>query len=321
MKFNAKNYDFMCKKRGKKGYYDMMVYDPTAKELYIEENVDESYVSGVDDYGNEYSSAILSKETFDIIYEKLFRDDGSINGFFDLFYDEEQTPKKKLKISKNTIFKAIRGQLSEEELDEVLKKYSNSHEFELADYYDFNVFTSIISKFMRGEISKDYYKSWLILVCNALNANKFKDRSKKQLLYNGLSYTFDGHAFDKLQEEKDIECRSMIAYLKDFNHILQNLEYSVRPPFYNENRYIVYVSFDFCNGNNCFYKLCVVDTKEEKFYIKKIINPDFKEDVNYTFSTRDSFEDLTNDYYHYYFDIKMDVSNFIVEGPEISSED
>ena len=114
--------------------------------------------------------------------------------------------------------------------------------------------------------------------------------------------------------------RGVAKQYPDCTSILQNLKYSVRPPFYNENRYIVYVSFDFCNGHNCFYKLCVVDTKEEKFYIKKIINPDFKEDVNYTFSTRDSFEDLTNDYYHYYFDIKMDVSNFIVEGPEISSE-
>ena len=42
-------------------------------ELYFEEDIESKYISGVDSYGNSYSSAKISRELFDIIFNKLFK--------------------------------------------------------------------------------------------------------------------------------------------------------------------------------------------------------------------------------------------------------
>ena len=198
MRFNAKDWDFICTKCSEDGLYDLMIYNPLRKELFFEEEVSEKYIKGVDSYGNPYSSAELNRKTFDTIYDKLFKDNGHAVGFFcDWGKEEIYRRNKKTEIPKETIFRAIRGELSQEELDKVVQK-----EPEPADYYDFDTFMSMIHKLLRGEVSERYYLDWTIVVSWALQNNLFKENSKKVLLYESMSDCFDGHSFATLGEKK-----------------------------------------------------------------------------------------------------------------------
>ena len=216
----------------------------------------------------------------------------------------------KIVIPAETIKKAIRGELSEDELDLVVQKSP-----EPADYYDFDVFISIIHKFLNGEISKSYYRDWTIVVSYALQCNTFKENSKKQLLYQAISDGFDGHSFDNLESDKETECLEMIASLKYNNHLLVNVKNSVAPPFYNNKKVAVYICIDFCNHYNSHYKVCVADESHRVFKIDSIANPHYLENVNYTFVDEDEFYNLPSTYYEFYHDRSIDIHKYISECP------
>ncbi len=313
MKFNSKDWDFICTRASGKGKYKLMVYNPKRKELYCEGVVDEKYVRGEDSYGNPYSAAELSRDTFDVIFEKLFRYNGCATGFFEIFDGDDKSAgndshESKI-IPKETVFSAIRGELTEKEMDDIVQK-----NIEPADYYDFDAFISVIHKFLRGEVSRNYFTDWMIIVSWALGSNKFKEDTEKYLLYEELSDCFDGHSFDALEETKEVECRELIASIKFKDHLIKNVSKGVIPPFYNDGKVVVYLCFDFCNGHNTHYKMCVADKKRKTFKTTVVSNPDYLESVNYTFVDGDEFDDLTNEYYDFYHDKFMDVSRYISEG-------
>lgn len=311
MRFKAKEWDFICTKRSKDGLYDLMIYNPLRKELFLEEDVNEKYIKGIDSYGNTYNSVELSRKTFNDIFEKLSNNTSYSGGFFyDWGKEEIYRRNKKNEIPKETIFKAIRGELSQEELNNVVQKYP-----EPADYYDFDAFMSMIHKLLRGEISERYYLDWTIVVSWALQSNSFKINSKKSLLYENMSDCFDGHSFATLGDEKEVQCREMIAFIKHYNHSLINIRKAEEPPFYNANGIAVYICFEYFNHYNSFYKLCVADEENKIFIITRISNPDYLENVNYTFIESDKFDNLTNTYYDFYLDKTIDVHKYITELP------
>ncbi len=308
MKFKAGDWEFICTKCKKEGVYDMIIYNPFTRELF-NERVDAEYISGVDSYGEPYSAKEIKRETFDIIARKLFMDGGESIGFFDEWDDEELEEPCEV-IPKETVLRAVRGELTEDELDKIVQV-----DIERGDYYDFDAFMNVIHRFKRGEITRDYYRDWVILVAWALNSNDFRENSKKEILYNDLSNSFDGHAFDDLNEEKERECNEMIARLKHYNHQRKNIGRSYPPTFSNEDKVAVYICFDFCNHENEHYKLCVADAKNHVFRITTIANPFYLENVNYTFTDNDVFEYLTSEYYDFYHDKNMDIHKYIKELP------
>lgn len=315
MGFKAKDWDFICTEYDG-GVYDMMIYNPTTKELYVEEDIEEEYISGVDSYGNPYTAAKISGETFDIIQKKMMRDGGAHMGFFiDWDDDEDFAPKlsptgNKEKVPADLVRKGIRGELSPSELDKIVQV-----ELERADYYDFDAFINMIHRFMRGEVSEGYYHDWVILVAWAMGANKCRENSKRYLLYQSISDCFDGDAFTEFEDGKEHECLEMIAFLKHYNHQLQNIQKSTEPPFYNEDGTAVYVCFEYCNQENVFYRLCVANEKTESFKITYIANPFYFEHINYTFVSGDDFDDLAGTYYEYFHDISIDIHDYIGERP------
>lgn len=315
MVFKASEWDFICTKHGKKDMYDMIIYNPIRQELF-EELVSKKHLSGVDSYGDPYSAVEISRMTYDVIYKKLFRDGGSMSGFFD---DDGYVASKKEKnsnlVPSETVFKGIRGELSYDELRRIVQV-----DLKEDDYYDFDAFITVIHKFLAGEISREYYTDWAILTAWALSANKCKDGSKKQLLYESLSDSFDGHSFDDLEQENEVECHEMIARLKYNHHLIKNLTKSEDPPFYNDGYVAVYICFDYCNHCNAHYKLCVADEEKEIFRITEIANPHYLENVNYTFLDRDEFEDLTSEYYDFYHDRRLDVQKYIEELPYLDAD-
>lgn len=311
MGFKAQDWDFICTECNEEGIYDIMIYNPLTKELHLEEDIGEEYISGVDSYGNPYSSAKVSRELFDIIFNKLLKRDGCIGGFFDEWEADVPVHRpSKNKVPKETVFKGIRGELSVEDLDKIVQV-----DLEKADYYDFEAFISVMHKFLSGEISRDYYKHWVILVAWALSSHKFKENSKRYLLYNSISDDFDGHSFGNLEVEKEQECYGMIASLKHNDHLLKNIRKSVAPPFFNENGIAVYICLGYCNHYNEYHKICVADEQNKIFKIDNIVNPFYYEHINYTFVDEDEFDDLTNTYYEYFHDISMDIHEYIGERP------
>ncbi len=256
----------------------------------------------------------FSESLFDILFKKLFKSGGYTEGFFDEWEEDENdassNKSKEKKAPKEIVFKGIRGELSEDALDKIVQV-----SLEKADYYDFDAFISVIHKFLRGEISKNYYKHWLILVSWAMSSHKFKENSKRYLLYNSISYGFDGHSFDDCEDEKEYECYDMIASLKYDNHLLQNTRKSIVPPFYNKDGTAVFICFDYCNYYNEYRKICVVNEQDKTFKIDNITNPFYYEHINYTFVDEDEFGDLPNRYYEYFHDKTIDIREFVGERP------
>lgn len=314
MRFRASHWDFICTKCKKEGMYDMIIYNPYTSE-YFNERVSAEYIKGTDSYGDPYSAAEISREMFDILSRKLFMDSGSAVGFFDDYGDEEDLQEPAEIVPKETVLRGIRGELTADEF-----KKMRQGDIEHGDYYDFDAFMEMIHRFKRGEITKDHYLDWVILVSWALNSNDFKENSKKEILYNNLSDCFDGHAFDDLGDEKERECNEMIAHLKHYNHQLSILKGYKTPTFYSEGKVAVYVCFDFCNHENVHYKFCVADEKNKVFRVTTIANPFYMENVNYTFTDRDDFEDLTSEYYDFYHDKDMDIHKYIVELPYLDAD-
>lgn len=311
MKFKASDWEFISAKCKKEGMYDMIIYNPYTRELF-NERVEAEYLSGVDSYGERYSAKEIKRETFDIIARKLFMDGGESVGFFDEGDDEEAKDPDEV-IPRETALKAVRGELTEDELSKVVQV-----DIERGNYYDFDAFMNVIHRFMRGEISRGYYVDWVITVAWALDSNTFKENSRKDLLYTNLSDRFDGHSFDELEGEMERECNEMIACLKYYNHLIVNAGRATPPTFYNEEKIAVYVCFDFCNHHNVHYKLCVADEKKHVFRITTIANPFYLENVNYTFTDNDDFEDLTSEYYDFYHDKNMDIHKYIKELPYLN---
>ena len=314
MDFKTRDWDFICTECNQEGIYDLIIYNPLTKELYFEADIEAKYISGVDSYGNSYSAAKISRELFDIIFNKLFKHGGYTEGFFCEWendeFDSSQNHAKTKRVPKEIVFKGIRGELSPEELDKIVQV-----DLEKADYYDFDSFISMIHKFLRGEISREHYRHWVIVVSWALSSHKFKENSKKYLLYNAMSYGFDGHSFDDLKDEKEHECYEVIASLKHDNHLLKHTRKSVAPPFYNEDGSAIYIHFDYCNHYNEYHKICVVDEQNKTFKIDNIVNPFYYEHINYNFVDEDEFDDLSSKYYGYFHDKSIDIHEYIGERP------
>lgn len=313
MKFRASDWDFICTKRKKDELYDMMIYNPAKKELYLGEVVGEEHVNGTDSYGNPYAAAVVSRATFDAIFEKFYKHKGCGSGFFS-HTDEGFTydPDKRDSIDKDTVIRAIKGELTEEELGKVVQMKPQS-----ANYYDFDSFISVIQRFKRGEISKRYFIDWAIVVAWALGSNNFQENSPREVLYEEMSECFDGFSFLDYDEEKERECNDLLAHVKYFDHRLKNIAKCEMPPFYTDESMAVYVSFDYCNHHNEHCKVCVADEENEVFRITYAANLFYLENVNYNFVDEDEFDELKSEYYEFYHDKYMDISKYIVELPYI----
>lgn len=308
MKFHAKDWDFLYTEN-RDGTCDLLIYNPETEELYTEEAVEKTYVNGKDSYGQPYVGACLSRKSFDLIYDALLRDSGGAQS--DFFTEEGPAEKDtRERIPRERMEKALRAELSQEELDSLLQKSP-----ETADYYDFETLRGGIFRFLRGEISADYYTAWLIAAAMALDKNPFPQDSKRQRLYSALSYCFDGHSFDDPEAKENAACYEMLAYLSFYDHLLKNTRKEKAPPFYNEGKLAVYVCFDYCNHHNVHYRLCVADEEKKIFTLKPIANPRFLEDIHYTFVKASEFDELSCKYYKFYHDRFLDTSSYIAELP------
>ena len=313
MSFIAKEWDIFVTKNGGRysKSYDLVAFNPITETAYTDV-VDESMLTGIDSKGNEYKMLEISRDTFNIIEDKMLNKYSLYDGFVCHEFNAKQTnvEEKEAIVPASLVKKGINGELSYEELDKIV-----SVTLEKGDYYNYDAFMEGILRFLRGEVSKNYYKAWTILVSWALSANKLKAYSKKWKIYDSLSWSFDGHSFDAFEEEKEVECNGMIATLKYQNHLLQNINRAKTPAFYNKNKTVVYACFAFCNQYNKFSRVCIANEKEKVFKIALVANCSFLPSVNYTFIDEDEMLDLTNKYYEYYFVPTINEYDYIASLP------
>ncbi|MCD8373224.1 MAG: hypothetical protein LUD27_08000 [Clostridia bacterium] len=210
--------------------------------------------------------------------------------------DFEEMESGKPVIDKITLWKAIKRELPKKELDRII---SFDYRYEKDDYYDFKLIIDGIYSVMSGDISVDYFTSWLILLMRCLDDNILKNEKIKDE-YAELANYFDGFAFmDHCigKKKKLIECREIIAIVKYANHKIENLKKKKLTDF-TTNNVITYISFGFSldDGNMCIDRVCVVDKKRKRInymYIKEI---DYREDINYTLLPNAEFDDLPSRY-------------------------
>ena len=163
MEFIAKDWDIFVTKNGGKNStkYDLVAFNSTT-ETACEDVVDKSKLTGIDSTGNEYKMLEVGRDMFNMIENKLLNKYSLTCGFVNCVIKakkERVVEEKEDLVPANLVKKGINGELSYEELDKIVSVH-----LEESDYYNYDAFIEGISKFLKGEVSRDYYISWLILV-------------------------------------------------------------------------------------------------------------------------------------------------------------
>ena len=203
--------------------------------------------------------------------------------------------KKKPVVGHETIKKAIRCELSQQELHDIL---SYDYRYEKGDYGDFSVIYDKIHATMEGALSVDYFTSWCVLLMRCF-FDAMDTRSRKlQDVYNEIGDCFDGAAFmaSHISEQKKCrELRELIAFLKYHEHLAANIRSKSAEKFQTAG-VVTYVSFAFSvqDGERLLYHVCVVDEIEKKVNYMFAADLDFDERINYTLLSEAEFGELSS---------------------------
>ena len=206
-----------------------------------------------------------------------------------------QTAEKKKKpvVGQETIKKAIRCELSQKELEDML---SYDYRYEKGDYCNFSVLYDKIHAVMEGVLGVEYFRLWCTLLMRCF-LDAMDTRSKKlQDVYNQIGDYFDGVAFmasDISEQEKCRELRELIAFLKYYEYLAADIRSDRAEKFQTEG-VVTYVSFAFSvqDGERSLYRVCVTDEIEKKVNYMMVVDLDFDERINYTLLSEADFGGL-----------------------------
>ena len=180
MKFSSKDWCILYTDIPRnKSCFCVLSFNETHNRILIEYEATGEDLSGFDSDGVPYEAIYVSPSIFDCLTEHLEMslDCDSEEGL--PFHLAVATPDKKTEneaeIPEKTVQKGLRCLLSPEELEAIVQK-----PLAVGDYYDYDVLAEGIHKFMRGEISRDYYVDWVILVVWALNRSRCREGGKKR---------------------------------------------------------------------------------------------------------------------------------------------
>lgn len=305
---NSNKFGIFCiYSENNEGTLDELVADIFNKEYEYTGNVDEEELSFKND--GKIKGFKVDRDFFDYYCNLL---EEAYSGSYYVNESDYETRKKhavldvaeekaKPLINRETVWKALRLELSEEELSKV-----RSFDYRLPkdNYYDFDLFISKIHDVMEGRIEVSTFDSWCVIVMRCLENFMHTKSQRLRELYYDIGDYFDGMAFmsiDISDEDKCVQCLEDIAWLKYQNHLVQEAKTRKKTPF-TTNGVITYVTFGFSlnDGENCLLNVCVVDTENDT--INYMVIPEFKYDerINYTFLTEAEFIDLHSAYYDGY---------------------
>ena len=308
------------------GLLDELIIDIVEKEYEYNGNLDASDLRNSENpHAKEF---YLERKAFDAVYRLV---EENYSGTFyceDKSYADREKYRKmweekqnaRTLVPKKKIWQAIKWELDEKELDDLLSY--DKYRYEVSNYYNFDVMLEKIHAFMAGERSVSYFKSWCILLMRCFAEAMSGKCKERRTIYNELSGWFDGVAFMSLnisEEQKGIECRELIAILKYQNHRITDTRNGRKTPFL-KNGVATYVTFSFSlnDGRDCMYRVCVADHKRKKVNYLYVLNFDFNEEINYTLISDGEFEKLQSDYFDYELDTAM-TEEFQLQKPKNDS--
>ena len=216
--------------------------------------------------------------------------------------------KKKPVIGQETLKRAIRCELSQQELDDII---SFDYRYEKGDYADFPTICDKIHAVMEGAIDVNYFTSWCVLLMRCF-MDAMDTRSKKlQEVYDDIGDYFDGVAFmdsDISKEEKCRELRALLAFLKYYEHLAANIQTGSKEKFQTAG-VVTCVSFAFSvqDGERVLSRVCVADEVKREVNYMMAADFDFDERINYTLLTRGEFEDLSSSLFKYSLNTSMGI--------------
>lgn len=281
---------------------DEIVIDFFNKQYDYNGNIDKREL--IDTRENSIREFCVDRELFDAVFGVIKHLYGGEYWVEELCYDfrieldKEYNAKEANRpvMPKEKVWKALRGQLSRKELQEVR---SDDYRYESDDYYDFDLSIKMVHELMSGKKTIGYFALWCAVFMECLDSIDCENK-ELQYVYEEISRYLDGAVFDGslIAENKVRECRKMIAYLKHFDHRVRDLKSAVATDF-TTNGVITYVSFAFGlnNGSGSVYRVCIVDTRRKTInylYVPKI---EYSEGVNYTFLSEAEFDELPTRYY------------------------
>lgn len=285
--------------KNEEGTCDELVVDLYNRRFEYTGNLEEQELSG------KMVGGIKILEVPQEFFRQLF--DVAGTQFAGSYYTEEKTysqrlaenrrwaaeNKKKPVVGQETIKKAIRCALSQQELDDIL---SYDYRYEKGDYGDFTIIYEKIHAAMAGALSVDYFTSWCVLLMRCF-FDAMDTRSRKlQDVYNEIGDYFDGVAFmasDISEQEKCRELRELIAFLKYHEHLAEDIRSKSAEKFQTAG-VVTYVSFAFSaqDGERSLYRVCVADEIEKKVNYMFAADLDFDERIHYTLLSEADFEGL-----------------------------
>ena len=295
------------------GLLDELIIDIVEKEYEYNGNLDKRELWEVKN--PRAKEFFVEKNILDAIYDLIEGNYSGSRGWEDASYEirqEEQKLRERQKrartlVSKKKIWQAIKWELDEKELDDLLSY--NRYRYEKSNYYDLELILEKIHAFMAGEKSVDYFTSWCILLMRCFYEAMSDKCQKRKAIYDEIADWFDGIAFmsrDISEVQKGIECRELIAYLKYYNHKIVDSHNGRETPFM-KNGVVTYVTFAFSlnDGQDCMYRVCVADHERRTVNHLFVPNLDYNEEINYTVLTEGEFEELRGDYFMYELDTAM----------------
>ncbi len=178
------------------------------------------------------------------------------------------------------IMKVIKGEVTYDELRAIYHAMCENGFDKKGDHYHPDIFIDVCMKRIRGELSNEYFNTWLIVLCNLLNYDE---------CHRDLSDTLDGMSFAERHDERN--CREIISYIKD--HDLRFKHPNVVDYHKRKKMNVVYLRFEFCNNeDSCIYKSYIIDHGKKTYDIRMIdeLELDYGLSKNYCYIFDEEYE-------------------------------
>ena len=176
--------------------------------------------------------------------------------------------------------KGVNGELTYDELRSICQT-----EVPKGNYYNYEKIHSVLLRKLNGELTDEYFSTWLIVVAWALYQEEYKY----------ISWAFDGFSFQNTFDKKLV--LEIMANLKDYDYKIRYKDFIEQHK--KDGLKVVYLHFEHCNwtDDSGIYKAYFVDYKNKRFDIRFVDDAffEYKQNVLYCFINEADPWDDTDD--------------------------
>ena len=302
---DLKNFGVFCiYTENDEGTLDELVADTLNREYEYTGNVDERELSFRRD--SRIRGFKVEREFFRYFFSLLERtycgsnyvNEGDYAARKKAAESEAREERKRPLLDREMVWKALRLELPEQELNKVC-----SFEYRLPkdEYYDLGLIIETIHRLMEGRLEVRTFTSWCVVVMRCLEDCMPAKSARLKELYYDIGDYFDGLAFmdEGISEaDKRRECLEAIARLKYYDHLISDAKLRRKTPFETDGVITCVAPAFFLNdGKESLVKVCVVDLGRKKINYQFVPECEYDERINFTFLADSEFEALSSEYH------------------------